>query len=1266
MKKNIWIGLLSALILVGCANEESFDSLFETVKLEASIDNSNSRVAFDADGNFLWTINDAIGVTTTGSKNSFSKMNINEGGIGKSKATFIGKYMSGTPEGYAVYPYNMSHKLDGTELTYNFPVSYDYKIEDHDYFVSDGTGNSFNPPMWSTISDGKVHFKHLGGVFCVKIANLPAGQNQQLKLIASNRITGNFTADLSSASPALITEASEENNVVTINYSNSEESTRVFYVPVPTGTYESLVVEFEADGETVRVPFANKEVNPRQLKRLQIGEGSIEGGEDNSKEVTSIDGITDNVLSTDKEDLSIKVTGEVSGDNTITIPATLQTETTTFSFVSIAEGAIIKINEETESSYNGQIIIEVPEGTATSQIEAYVPNGEVYIKQGNVTTLIASSKQNTTIIGSGVTIETLIVKQGNVRIEDGAVVTSIQRQDNQDNVTYVIYEAAKAPEITLGEGVLLVSAAEFDLLTAIANGGEVTMTSDVALTTPIEIPNGKTVTIDLNGYTISQTKECTGSYSMITNKGTLTIKDGTTESNGKITFEDLSNGGGSVWGSYVITNNGMLVVENGTLEHLGSANPEDHNTNLPIQNYAGKVTINGGVISSKDFRSLRDFTAGGEIIINGGVFKGQVWMQGLGNGSSSLTINGGEFSPLQGYDGSSVYITNGTNDIIVSINGGKFNTKIGCADATKAGIKGSVKGGIFTELAKTNTNNALIAEGCAFVQTADGNWEIEKSWGQTSETSYTIYSAKGMKWLAEQVNSGQETFEGKTITLANDIDLNDEEWTPIGTFNYSFDGNFDGQNHVIKNLKITSSATGEVYIALFGVTANNKIGNFTIENVNISSEGQIVAAAVAYPYYTDVKNVTVKGDITIKGGNYTAGVLAYTRLCVNASNLTIVGNSGSSITGANTVGGVIPDIQMNNGLVANYSNFAASGLTISGTNAVGGISGIIGGQTLDGASVKNVTLSCEKQVGMISGSMGRSSILKNLTIENVTGASDVIGGNYDTAEPIQAKIGEQYYSLFSDAFAKVKNGETITLLTDITLNEGLTITEEQNLTIDLNGKTISQELAQTTAYAMITNKGTLTIMDSSNKQNGKISYADVTMYSADNNYASNTIHNAGTLTLKSGTIENVSSDNVMNFGYPHAIDAYPGSVTNIEGGTVKSVNYDCIRMFCNSTTLATTVNISGGNIINRVTFQNPSSNKAGYGVLNITGGKFTTTDNVNANVRLLNFSTDITKMSAEISGGTFDKGVKTQNHSASSIALTDWLTIENVTIPEIK
>ena len=244
---------------------------------------------------------------------------------------------------------------------------------------------------------------------------------------------------------------------------------------------------------------------------------------------------------------------------------------------------------------------------------------------------------------------------------------------------------------------------------------------------------------------------------------------------------------------------------------------------------------------------------------------------------------------------------------------------------------------------------------------------------------------------------------------------------------------------------------------------------------------------------------------------------------------------------------------------------------------------------------------------------------------------------------------------------------TVMLSADVTLTEPLIVKGGTDITLDLNGKTISHEFAQTAAYAMITNNGTLTIKDSSKEQNGVISYKDIAVYAADNNWASNTISNSGTLTLESGTIENASSDNVMTYGYPHAIDVYPGSTTKIKGGTVKSANYDCIRMFCNSTTSATSVEISGGNIINRVTFQNPSSNKAGYGVLTITGGTFTTTEKVNANVRLLNFSTDVSKMKASISSGTFDKGVKTQNYaSGTTVSLNDWLTVSNIEITEVK
>ena len=136
----------------------------------------------------------------------------------------------------------------------------------------------------------------------------------------------------------------------------------------------------------------------------------------------------------------------------------------------------------------------------------------------------------------------------------------------------------------------------------------------------------------------------------------------------------------------------------------------------------------------------------------------------------------------------------------------------------------------------------------------------------------------------------------------------------------------------------------------------------------------------------------------------------------------------------------------------------------------------------------------------------------------------------------------------------------------------------------------------------------------------------------------------------------MTAESVMKFSYPHAIDCYQGSVTAINGGTVKSPNYDSIRMFCNSATLATTVNINGGTIINRVSFQDPSASVAGYGILNITGGKFISTDDVTANVRLLNFCNVSSNMKATVTGGTFDKGFKTQDIVNCGVMTADWLT----------
>lgn len=386
---------------------------------------------------------------------------------------------------------------------------------------------------------------------------------------------------------------------------------------------------------------------------------------------------------------------------------------------------------------------------------------------------------------------------------------------------------------------------------AAKNGGEVTLSNDVVLDEPLTISNGKSMLIDLAGHTISSEKECTASYSLVVNNGTLTIMD--SNKNGKITFKDLGQGGGSTFGSYVIENRGLLIINGGTIEHQGTINALDqHNTNIPIQNYAGKVIVNKGKIVSKDFRSLRDFTAGGQIEINGGIFEGQVWMQGLGSGSTSLTITGGEFSPLAGYDGSSIYLTNGTNVINLSITGGTFATRVGCANPEKEGVKGSIKGGVYGD----NTNlDKLVADG--YVISKEGDW-------------YNV-------------------IEG--VMVANTDDFADALANP-DIENVVLNNNLDFGTNSIGNINrdLYLNAQGNEIIAGGGSTKNASISvsgehSFTVTNANITG-GSIMAyygaeihldqVSLTYTYTASGRNmIYVASDndkqavTTIAGGTYT-------------------------------------------------------------------------------------------------------------------------------------------------------------------------------------------------------------------------------------------------------------------------------------------------------------------------------------------------------------------------------------------------------------
>ena len=178
------------------------------------------------------------------------------------------------------------------------------------------------------------------------------------------------------------------------------------------------------------------------------------------------------------------------------------------------------------------------------------------------------------------------------------------------------------------------------------------------------------------------------------------------------------------------------------------------------------------------------------------------------------------------------------------------------------------------------------------------------------------------------------------------------------------------------------------------------------------------------------------------------------------------------------------------------------------------------------------------------------------------------------AETPVAMIGTTSYASLAAAIAAANNGDTVTLLKDVT--ENVEIAKEKNLTLDLNGKTLSGGTG--TAKAALTNYGTITIQDSSTAKTGTIKRDDTGVVGETSYYV---IRNQGTMTIESGTVIN-------NSGYRKANST--GSMV----GSSLICNGDCDE--------GGTLTIKGGTFTqnNFIAIKNGA-----LGVLHVTGGKIT-------------------------------------------------------------
>jgi len=502
-----------------------------------------------------------------------------------------------------------------------------------------------------------------------------------------------------------------------------------------------------------------------------------------------------------------------------------------------------------------------------------------------------------------------------------------------------------------------------------------------------------------------------------------------------------------------------------------------------------------------------------------------------------------------------------------------------------------------------------------------------------------IYDADDLRTVAESVYA--TNYKNKTIILMNDIDLKNEEWTPIGNSNNKFAGTFNGNGKTISNLKITKGLENTAEnncVGLFGRTESPAvIKNLTIENVDISGS-LYVGAVVGYGYTgNEISNVTVKGDIAIDAWWY-AGVIGGNGYMGLVDNCHVIGNDGSYIKGNNGsyIGGIWGFRGEGNNKITNCS---VTNLSITGVDRVGGISGIAHyGNTISGCDVSSSTVEATDPeattVGIIAGACqgteSNPSVVEDNTVaDDVTASvagtpiSGTVGTNINGSKPNveteAAKVGTTYYDSLEEAIIAAAPNGTVDIVSDITVDTWKMFwpgsKNNECIHEDINGLTING------------NGYSLTVNSIVSKGNGNqlfkavenLNISDLTINTADGF--------AGGIGLKSGKIENVTFNGGIYGVYADGNDI-----------TIK----DCTFNNLNGTA------IYYEDALN-LTVANNTFNSDGKNAIILRGAETFTGNNIVASRGV----TVASSSSANISGNTFADGVRIKVYNESTAAINN-------------
>ena len=812
-------------------------------------------------------------------------------------------------------------------------------------------------------------------------------------------------------------------------------------------------------------------------------------------------------------------------------------------------------------------------------------------------------------------------------------------------------------------------------------------------------------TVDLNGHTWT----CTGTdansaaFEINYSDATLTVK------NGKVFSSQLVGLIPSAMGGTIKYDNSSLVFENvemTTTAHSGiETNGNNTNDTVKLVNSelnvpngfgiyfpsSGTLTIDNSKINAKTMGvqvcagSLNITGAGTAITVSGdGIDK---------------TINDGAIE-----DGAAISIVNrigykGLDEI--KVEGGKFTAK-GDNAAVKAYDWASQTESDFTQAAKvaisggtfsSAVDKSLCAEGFIPTKNADGTYSVKEGadgYVEDENGNVTISTAEGLFYFAKKANAGNN-FAGKTVKLANDIDLNNEKWTPIGIYdkaNTLFKGTFDGQNHAVTGLKVVEYSTNGV--GFFGKVYTGTIKNLTVEGSVSASGCNYVGGIVGHGYAT-ITNCTFKGTVGNNNSMQVGG---------------IAGSGGFTVTNCSVYADVTAECWAG-GIVGNcqdggaYTNCYVDGvISAERTYWGGGAAGITPvplypSQVISGCYSNTVVkvageevncpiIACYNNPLDYKGYSGGLKIYDNswnkqknsndsypiyaekdgvggVLMDGMTAARDnslimladdlnyvtgdlskvrIMAGSSVTQAQIDAlavaSVGDSKYQSLTEAIGAAQDGQTVTLLADAA--EDVVISK--SITLDLGGKTLTNinggkaTISVTSGTVTVKNGNVVGGTDYYNieaKKDANLTLTDVTATAG--NTGSSMIDNWGTLTITSGTYN----------GGLNVVKSEEDSVLNISGGTFTlsyaTSGYTGVIFAYGDTT------ISGGEFIQSLTttgrWNHPQVIATGVveghtAITKVTGGSFT---NKLSRENIFRGVGKATSDNFKVSGGTFNKSI---------------------------